>query len=238
MPFSTLSSDTQNWSKTFQLFPGSLHISPGESLNCWGRNRQSLKSPDGNWIQHGSSRSHFTVTASLLTCNIKVSNSLLWASTATHSTNIFPFIGYLHLLDNQKKWSSFPAPLNPAPFFILVLLHHPTQAGGRAQWSIPFLFLFVPNQACVGGETVCQLAGQSHLLANTYYWRINIDGDRNFTCKEKVGPNVLLLLFSANIFFLSRKQLGKKLCVTLIQNRNLRFRLELSSPLQKWGQDL
>jgi len=146
------------------------------------------------------------IAISLLTYNIKVSDSLLGDSIAPHNPNVHPPISYLHFLDNQEKSSSLPEPFNPAPFFMLALLHLPIQAGGRAEWSISSLFLFVPKHTCVGGDSGRQLARQSYLLTNKDNWRINGDGDRNFTCKKKVGA----LFFSANITFLLMEQWDRK----------------------------
>lgn len=138
-----------------------------------------------------TSRLHFTVKISLLTCNIKVSSSLLCDNTAIHCTNICPLVSYLHLTDNQKECSSLPVSHDPPLFFILALLHHPTQDGGRPQWIIPPLFHFLPKYSRFRGDTVCQLAGQSHLVSNTDNHQFDADGDRHFTCKEEVGANAL-----------------------------------------------
>lgn len=101
-----------------------------------------------------TSRLHFTVKISLLTCNIKVSSSLLCDNTAIHCTNICPLVSYLHLTDNQKECSSLPVSHDPPLFFILALLHHPTQDGGRPQWIIPPLFHFLPKYSRFRGDTV------------------------------------------------------------------------------------
>lgn len=106
------------------------------------------------------------IAISLLTYNIKVSDNLLGDSVATYSTNVHPAVSYLRFLDSQEKSSSLPVPFNPALFFILALFHLPIQAGGRAEWSISSLFLFVPKHTCVGGDSGSQLARQSYLLTN------------------------------------------------------------------------